>query len=209
MNGSVPDDNNTNLHLFILDPLSVIIKLAIISNKPVGTKIRINNNIIYLQEPGPFQAICRYVFKSNKSDIHYLYNPIEIACKHYLSDADVASKNPKIKELFIRAQHGLLKLIDTYKSCSLICVCLNFYYGLISNHLEGNKNNTLFRKDMMSLFYTDEVLLKMYQIWSHEKIKVILNLITFLNNDDSAEVNVKSLETIMDGIDSGVMTLMS
>ena len=77
------------------------------------------------------------------------------------------------------------------------------------NHLEGNKNNTLFRKDMMSLFYTDEVLLKMYQIWSHEKIKVILNLITFLNNDDSAEVNVKSLETIMDGIDSGVMTLMS
>ena len=36
---SMPDDNNANLHLFILDPLSVIIKLAIISNKPIGTKL--------------------------------------------------------------------------------------------------------------------------------------------------------------------------
>ena len=43
---SMPDDNNANLHLFILDPLSVIIKLAIISNKPIGTKLRIDNNVI-------------------------------------------------------------------------------------------------------------------------------------------------------------------
>ena len=61
----IPDDNNTDLHLFVLDPLSVIIKLSIISNKPIGTKLRIDNNIIYLQEPGPFQALCR-VFFSNR-----------------------------------------------------------------------------------------------------------------------------------------------
>ena len=44
---SIPDDINANLHLYILDPLSVIIKLAIISNKSIGTKLRIDNNIIY------------------------------------------------------------------------------------------------------------------------------------------------------------------
>lgn len=44
----IPDDTNSNLHQVILDPLSVIIKLAIISNKPIGTKLRINNNIILL-----------------------------------------------------------------------------------------------------------------------------------------------------------------
>ena len=63
----IPDDDNTNLHLYILEPLSVIIKLAIISNKPIGTKLRMYNNIIYFQEPGPFQALCRYFLKSNKN----------------------------------------------------------------------------------------------------------------------------------------------
>ena len=42
---TLPDNNNNkNIKLFILDPLSVIIKLAIISNKPAGTKILIQNN---------------------------------------------------------------------------------------------------------------------------------------------------------------------
>ena len=109
---SIPSDNNTNLHLFVLDPLSVIIKLAIISNKPIGTKLRIDNNIISLQEPGPFQSLCRYFLKSNKTDIQYLYNPIEIACSKYLIKS-VVDENPKITELFKCAQNGLLKLIET------------------------------------------------------------------------------------------------
>ena len=45
----LPDNKTVNLHLFILDPLSVIIKLAILSNKPIGTKICIDKNLIFLQ----------------------------------------------------------------------------------------------------------------------------------------------------------------
>ena len=74
---SIPDDNlNINIKLFLLDPLSVIIKLAILSNKPIGTKLLIHNNIIYFQEPGPFQVLCRVIYKSNKTDLQYMYNPI-------------------------------------------------------------------------------------------------------------------------------------
>jgi hypothetical protein len=68
--------------------------LAIISNKPIGTKLRIDNNVIYLQEPGPFQALSRYFYKSNKTNIQYLYNPIEMACNHYLTK-EFIQKNPK------------------------------------------------------------------------------------------------------------------
>lgn len=202
----IHDDNNTDLHLFVLDPLSVIIKLAIISNKPIGTKLRIDNNIIYLQEPGPFQAVCRYFFKSNKTDIQYLYNPIEIACKNYLVKS-VIQQNPKIKDLFICAQNGILRLIDTYKYCSVMRICLNYYLSLISNHLEEKNNETLFRKDNMTPFYSQEVIDKLSKIWTQDKIKIILNLTTFLSNDESAETNVKSLETIMNGIDERI-TLM-
>jgi len=205
----IPDNNNNiNIQLYILDPLSVIIKLAIISNKPVGTKIRIDNNIIYLQEPGPFQAICRYFFKNNKADIQFLYNPIELACQHYLTKK-VIHETPKIKDLFKCAQNGLLKLGETYKQCAVMRICLNYYLSLISNHLEEKNNETLFKKDNMSQFYTVEILDKLTKNWKQEKIKIILNLTTFLSNDECAEANVKSLETIINGVDEQVHQLLN
>ncbi len=202
------DDTNTNLHLFILDPLSAIIKLAVISNKPIGTKLRIDNNIISLQEPGPFQALCRYILKSNKTDIQYLYNPIEIACNNYLTK-NIIQQNPKIKDLFKCAQNGILKLIETYKSCSVMRICLNYYLSIISNHLDEKHNDSLFRKDGMSPFYTPEIIDKLSKIWTQDKIKIILNLTSFLSSDESAETNVKSLETIIDGIDKQVALLLN
>jgi len=208
---SIPDDDNTNLHLYILEPLSVIIKLAIISNKPIGTKLRMYNNIIYFQEPGPFQALCRYFLKSNKTDIQYLYNPIEIACKNYLVDIDEdanAILNQQFTNLFKCAQNGLLKLIETYKHCSVMRICLNYYVSLISNYLEEKNNETLFRKDDMTKFYTTEIIHKLSQIWTSDKISIVLNLTSFLSNDTFAEMNVKSLETIIDGIDKEVVQIL-
>ncbi len=205
---SLPDNKTDNLHLFILDPLSVIIKLAILSNKPLGTKLRIDNNIIYTQEPGPFQALCRYVFQNNKTDIQYLYNPIELACQQYLTK-NVIQQNPKMKDLFKGAQNGLLKLIETYKNCSVMRICLNYYFSLISNHLEEKNNDTLFRKDGMTTFYTTDLLNKMNKIWTQDKIKIVLNLTTYLTNNETAETDVKSLETIIDGIDKQVSNLLA
>ena len=63
----INQDQINNYNLFILDPLSTIIKLAIISFKPIGTKISICNNLIGIQEPGLFQPIVRFVFKNNKT----------------------------------------------------------------------------------------------------------------------------------------------
>ena len=81
----IPDDNaNNDIKLYLLDPLSVIIKLAILGNKPNGTKIMISNNIIYYQEPGPFQALCRILYKSNKTDLQYLFNPLKAIISSFL-----------------------------------------------------------------------------------------------------------------------------
>ena len=204
---TLPNNKTDNLQLFILDPFSVIIKLAILSNKPIGTKIRINNNIIYLQEPGPFQSVCRYIFNNNKTDIQYLYNPIELACQQYLN-GDVIKQNPKIKDLFKCAQSGLIKMIETYKASSVMRICINYYLSLISNHLEELNNTTLFKKDNMSVFYTSELLNQLKKMWTSDKIKIILNLTTFLCSDDNAETDVKSLETIMDGIDKQVSIIV-
>lgn len=201
----LPDNKTLDLQLYILDPLSVIIKLAILSNKPVGTKICISKNIIYLQDPGPFQSFCRYIFSTNKTDIQYLYNPIQIACQNYLSNAAVV-KNPKLKELFKCAQNGLIKLSDTYKNCSIIRLCINYYSSLIDNYMQEIYKEDLFKKDNMTSLYTSELTTFFNKLWTPDRITIILNLTTFLIGDENAAANVKSVETIMADIDKQVQT---
>ena len=195
------------MKLFILDPLSVIIKLAIISNKPTGTKILIQNNVIYLQEPGIFQAFCRYVLNINKSDLQYMYNPIHAACQHFLKKEYIAA-TPRIKSLFKCAQLGIEKLKETYKEYSTICLCLNYYYIIINNFVEEIYNENIFCKDNMSILYNAEVIDKLNSQWTKEKIKIILDLISFLTSDKMASNNVKSLENIMSNIDSETQDLI-
>ena len=203
----IPDNKTVDLQLYILDPLSVIIKLAILSNKPIGTKICISNNIIFLQDPGPFQAFCRYIFSTTKSDIQYIYNPIQLACQQYLSK-DAVSKNPKLKELFKCAQNGLIRLSETYKSCSIIRLCINYYATLIDNHLQEIYNDALFKSDILTPLYTSELTKIFTKLWTQDRIKIILNLTTFLIGDEHATANVKSIETIMIDIDTQVQKLV-
>jgi len=94
----------------ILDPLSVIIKLAIICNKSIGTKILIKDGVVHIQEPGLFQGLTRYINKTNRYDLQYLYNPIFFACKYFLNK-EVRKKNPEMVDLFICAQNGISQLI--------------------------------------------------------------------------------------------------
>jgi len=202
------DNNNKNIKTFILDPLSVIVKLAILSNKPVGTKLLIQNNVIYFQEPGPFQSLCRMVYKSNKTDLQYIYNSINIACLHFLSKSFV-EKTPRIKNLFLCAQHGLKKLIETYKSCSIITITLNYYYILLSNHIQQTYNENMFIRDNFTNYYTSNIIDLLNKQWTDEKIKIVLDIIAFLLKYRDNPNNVKSLETIMDSIDANTQVKVS
>ena len=204
---SIQDDNTKiNVKSYILDPLSVIVKLAILNNKPVGTKLLIQNNVIYFQEPGPFQSIARIVYKSNKTDLQYIYNPINIACLHFLSKQFV-EKSPRIKNLFLCAQNGLKKLIETYKSCSIITITLNYYYSLLTNHISQTYNDSMFVKDNLTRYYTQSINDSFNKQWTDEKIKVVLDIITFLGKNDNPN-NVKSLETIMEDIDKNSQNII-
>lgn len=204
---SIPDDNlNINVRTCILDPLSVIVKLAILSNKPIGTKLLIQNNIIYFQEPGPFQSITRMMYKSNKTDLQYIYNPINIACLSFLSKPFV-DKTPRIKNLFLCAQNGLKKLMETYKSCSIITITLNYYYSLLTNHIAQTYNESMFVKDNLTCYYNQLINDSFNKQWSDEKIKVVLDIIIFLGKNENPN-NVKSLETIMEDIDKNSQNII-
>lgn len=205
----IPDNSkNINYKLFVLDPLSVIIKLAIISNKPIGTKFRIHDNVMYLQEPGYFQSICRIYYNTNKTEIQYLYNPIHFACEKFLS-MQFTDKTPSIKKLFSCAINGLVKLKETYKACPVIVLCLNLYIGLIENSLDEYAFDKIFKKDAMTSIYDENTVMCLNGFWLNDRIKVVLDLIEFLCKDYSASNNVQALEIFINNIDLEIVKICS
>jgi len=183
----------------ILDPLSVIIKLAILSNKSVGTKILIKDNIVHIQEPGIFQGISRYINKTNRNDLQYLYNPIQLACQQFLNK-EYRNKTPQIVDLFICAQKGIIRLIETYQGNSVIILCLNYYYALIDNYVKQHYLS-IFRDDELTKLYNEPLVFHLNSVWTSDKIKMILDIIRFLNDDTMANDNVKSLDVFIQNID--------
>jgi len=61
----------------------------------------------------------------------------------------------------------------------------------------------------MTLLYTTEVVNSLNSQWSQEKITIILDLISFLSNDKMAVNNVKSLENIINSIDSETQQILN
>ena len=122
------------------------------------------------------------------------------------NDADNDNNDDKlidkrIKTLFSCAQKGIKRLMDTYKSCSIINLVLTYYYTIITYFIENEPVTNIYQKDGMSILYTNELTNALNSQWTKEKVKVILDLISFLNNDIMANENVKSLENIISSID--------
>lgn len=202
MSNYLPDDNDAvNLRNYLLDPLSVIIKLAILASKPVGTKVCIQNNVLSFQEPGPFQALCRIVHKLNKTDLHFMYNPIHIACVHFLSESAL-KKRPRMRNLFSHAQRGLDRLMDTYRSNSTVRHSLHYYHAIIANYVDGACNPTLFKKDGISGMYGDNLTKALNDQWTEKWITAALDVIGFLSDTSISSENIRVLESFMLSIDS-------
>lgn len=199
-------DEYDNKFINIIDPLSVIVKLAIISGKPIGTKIAIINNIIYIQEPGLFQSFFRIISYSNKNDLQYLYNPIRIACIYFLN-SEIVSRIPNIKILFNNSLKGLELLMETYKKFPLLNLVLGYYYTIIKNYINNKNNNLFLIEDSYNIYYKKELITKLNSEWVDDKIKIILDLLEF-NKKYNENPNLKSLETIMNSFDQISMNII-
>ena len=99
-----------------LCPLSIILKLFICAYKPIGTKISIYNNKIYIQEVGIFQNIERTIYSDSKNDINILFFPVIFACKFYLS----VDNKERFTKIFKVVLDSFDKLKETYQGNEII-----------------------------------------------------------------------------------------
>lgn len=130
--------------MIIFDPLSVIIKLGILSKKPIGTKLSIKNFIITIQEPNLYQGIIRYLNDDNKLDIANLLYPIKLACESYLDN--IYKIFPNIKILFRNAQNGINILINQYNKYPIVIYTLKYANLIIDNYINNLSRNEIIFK---------------------------------------------------------------
>lgn len=197
------DEKEINNKQYILDPLSVIIKLSILSKKTSGSKICIYNNVLFIHENNMLQPFIRYIYKNNKNNIQYLYNPIYIACNNYLTESFIKD-HPYIKKIFMNAQKGLKELINTYSENTIIVHALYYYYNIIESYLTNKSLKNAFIDDYLTQYYTEDVIKKISSVWNTDKIKIILELCDYLDRDYQYSKNIKCLEEFMIIIDDDI-----
>lgn len=94
----------------ILEPLQVMINLAVLGFCPIGTKININNNMLYLHQPTFAQGLWRWWEGDSKDDLYYLFHAIRRYYKWYKNEDN------KIYDYILDlAKTGIKNLIKTYQ----------------------------------------------------------------------------------------------
>jgi hypothetical protein len=100
----------------ILEPMQALTRIACVSSCPVGAKVTIQNNLLYIQYPTWSQGILRSYNQDNKDDLFFLFNVINRFVSFYKPQGDnLSTIGAKLYELVrCMAIDGLDKLIQTY-----------------------------------------------------------------------------------------------
>jgi len=179
------DKNNSQ----VLDPLSSLIRLALLNFKPVGTKLSFLNNTIYFQEPDLLQSARRWSSGDNRNQIHNLYNPIFKIHQWY----DI--KQPEFIFILNTAKSGLQKLIQCYDDdSSTISHSINYYIETIDSIL----NDTIKTDELQNT--TDIYSIKLKDLWTHREIQIIYLLLLDIHDKNTTQNKFNNTNSLISAI---------
>jgi len=183
-----------------IDPLNVIVVLALLKYKSIGTKLLINSNFVYIDEFNRipiFQSIFRNLKGHKKEDLKQFYQPIIHACKHFLNTDNCA----KMKPLFVKAVEGLTRLHQTYKCHTVVCNLITIYTNIINRSLDDYEETMEFLDTLVQFGISsdsdDNVTSKMMDVkndiysqlnmlWSENTLTIIINIFNELDEKQDA-----------------------
>lgn len=123
----------------VLEPFSTILKLAIISFKDYGTKIAVNNNKLYIQEPSIYQGPLRRAFGNSREELHHLFKPIMRCIELYPIYRD-NKEDDNLSLIYKLAINGIKKLKSSYNNeSSTVCYSLDLYISILEKALQNEK----------------------------------------------------------------------
>jgi hypothetical protein len=185
-----------------LDPLSIVIKLFIYAYKPIGTKISISNNRIYIQEIGVFQSTIRSLYRDSKNDINIIFFPIIYACKFYLSE----EKKQRYLLLFNKLLDSFDKMKETYQGNEII-YSIDQLKNIIISFIDKNDfdpNTILPNYDSTGGKIKQDIYKHINSIWTSKRLNVVFGYVDEILDSTSNELKnnlINSLNTYMNCID--------
>jgi len=186
---------NNQIKNDIVDPFSIIVLLGVLSYYPIGTKIAIHNNRLYIQLNNILQGIERYYYGDKKTDINILFCPILYAIKKYIN-----SNDNKFIFIFKRALIGLNNLKKTYTTQDIV-YSINRLIDLINYGITNEKN--FLNDNDFEFTKIDKIKNNIYDefntVWTEDNFNIIIKLFNQLENkinDNNFNKNYNLLYTI-------------
>lgn len=188
----------------LMDPLTIIVKLIILSHKPIGTKVSIQNNKIILQTNSFLQGTLRTIYGDKKTDINILCGPVIFSCIHYL----LPPNRDKFIHIFKHATIGLGKLKDTYIGKDIV-----YNIDQIKNIIDSFiMNEKIDPGNFIANYQTRQYQLKIdtYKhistVWDEKRFNILFNILEELDksNENNKESILCSLNLFLDFIDINV-----
>jgi hypothetical protein len=184
----------------ILEPLQSMLQLALLSICPVGTKLRIKENILYLQMPNIAQPIVRWYNADKKDDLYFLYAVIKRFITWYnptLNNDSMMSS--ELYQLIITMSiEGLNNLFKTYTASDSNTVI--HVIQMYKNLLEYNNDKIMIEDYIVdgdkNKINIDEVFEKIITIYDEN----ILSVIYFSLLQAQAETEYNNKNNVIDGL---------
>jgi hypothetical protein len=185
----------------VLEPLQSMIQLALLSVCPIGTKLSIHENILYLQPPSLIQPFNRWYNSDKKDDLFFLFQVVKRFVKWYCPKKHGSTHtglDDELYQLIVRmGLKGLDNLLKTY-GCTennTIVQVIHMYKNILKNndHSELDKNC----QDKIQI---DEVFENIMNIYNANIINIIhSSLIMIETEEDPIIINniVNGLNLLM------------
>jgi len=190
----------------ILEPLQALIQIGFLSYYPIGTKLTIQNNILYIQAPTYSQSVTRWYNNDTQEDLFYLFN---IFCRFKKFYTDEKTEYTELFTLLIElAKNGINNLIRTYNQTEKTHVLhtLQMYKNMLdgNNHHhivppnspinltsvgESNSPPSALSGSSASTTTTisdmDDIFIKISELYSDEVFKIIHQTLIAMKNDEN------------------------
>ena len=163
----------------ILEPLQVMVQLALLSESPIGTKVSVSDNILQLHPPSYLQGVWRWYNSDGKDDLYYLFHAIRRYYKWYKSE-----DNKIFNHILCSAVKGIEKLIITYSAAEQTAIThtLALYKNVLS--LESPD---LFKDASDDAINIDTVFKNIKETYDKRLLKVIYNTILMVEDPETTD----------------------
>jgi len=181
-----------------------MIQLALLGICPIGTKLRIQENILYVQQPTFMQPLSRWYNADKKDDLYFLYSVIKRYIKWY--NPISSKKSPLTVELYqlitAMAMEGLNHLFKTYSSSDANTVI--HVIQMYKNLLEYNNDKILVDEYIVDVeknkVNIDEVFERIMSVYDGNILQVIHHTLLLIKEENDGGIqshNIDGLNSIL------------